>query len=73
MVHVGVSLVVCSPQSPAVLNHTTHRNISAVSRESFEQAYGEIWMLLNKTKVLDDKADTMGLVKAKLSDNAFGQ
>ena len=47
--------------------------LSAVSRESFEQAYGEIWILLNKPKILEDKADTMRLVKAILSDNTFGQ
>lgn len=48
-------------------------SISAVSRKTFEQDYGEIWMLLKRTKLLDDKVDTMRLAKAKLSDNATGQ
>ena len=47
--------------------------VSAVSRESFEQAYREIWMLLSKTKIVDDTADVMRLVRAKLSDERFEQ
>jgi tetratricopeptide (TPR) repeat protein len=47
--------------------------VPAVSRESFEQAYRQIGLLLCIPGVTDPKADVKQLVKAKLSDEVFGQ
>ncbi|KAF2181607.1 kinesin light chain 1 [Zopfia rhizophila CBS 207.26] len=47
--------------------------VPAVSQQSFEQAYREIGMLLRIPGIADDKADVKQLVKAKLSDERFGQ
>ena len=47
--------------------------VPAVSQESFEQAYREIGTLLRIPGIEDSKADIKRLVKAKLSDEGFGQ
>jgi tetratricopeptide (TPR) repeat protein len=47
--------------------------VPAINRESFEQAYYEIAMLLCIPGIEDDKADIKQLVKAQLSDESFGQ
>ena len=47
--------------------------VPAVSRESFEQAYREIGMLLRILGTTDNKADVKQLIKARLSDEGFGQ
>jgi len=46
--------------------------VPALSRESFEQAYREIGMLLHIPGIVDDNADIKRLVKAWLSDEGFG-
>lgn len=45
----------------------------AVDRESFEQAYRQIGILLRIPGIADDKADVNQLVKARLSDEGLGQ
>ncbi|KAF2174746.1 HET-domain-containing protein [Zopfia rhizophila CBS 207.26] len=47
--------------------------VPAVSRESFEQGYREIGMHLRIPGIADDKADVKQLLKARLSDEGFGQ
>jgi tetratricopeptide (TPR) repeat protein len=47
--------------------------VSAMSRESFEQAYYDIAMLLRIPSIEDDKTDVKRLVKARLDDEDFGQ
>ncbi|KAF2201833.1 kinesin light chain [Delitschia confertaspora ATCC 74209] len=47
--------------------------VPVISRESFEQAYREIEELLHIPGIADEKADVKRLVKAKLSDEGFGQ
>jgi tetratricopeptide (TPR) repeat protein len=47
--------------------------VPAVSRESFEQAYREIGRLLRIPGITDATADVKQLVKARLSDEGFGQ
>jgi tetratricopeptide (TPR) repeat protein len=47
--------------------------VPAVSQESFEQAYRDIGLLLRIPGVADAKADVKQLVKARLSDEGFGQ
>ncbi|KAI1525006.1 kinesin light chain [Pyrenophora tritici-repentis] len=47
--------------------------VPAVSRESFEQAYREIGRLLRIPGITGAKADVKQLVKARLSDEGFGQ
>ncbi|KFA81514.1 hypothetical protein S40288_09942 [Stachybotrys chartarum IBT 40288] len=47
--------------------------VPAVTRESFEQAYREIGTLLRIPGIADDQADVKQLVKARLSDESFGQ
>ncbi|KAF1954477.1 kinesin light chain [Byssothecium circinans] len=47
--------------------------VPTVSQESFEQAYREIGRLLRIPGVADAKANVKQLVKARLSDEGFGQ
>jgi tetratricopeptide (TPR) repeat protein len=47
--------------------------VPAVSQESFEQAYREIGVLLRIPGISDANADVKQLVKARLSDECFGQ
>jgi tetratricopeptide (TPR) repeat protein len=47
--------------------------VPAVSQSSFEQAYQEIGLLLRIPGIADAQADVKQLVKAKLSDERFGQ
>ncbi|KAG9383207.1 Pfs Nucleoside phosphorylase [Pyrenophora tritici-repentis] len=47
--------------------------VPAVSRESFEQAYREIGRRLRIPGITGAKADVKQLVKARLSDEGFGQ
>jgi tetratricopeptide (TPR) repeat protein len=47
--------------------------VPAVSQAGFEQAYREIGLLLHIPGLADAKADVKQLVKAKLSDEGFGQ
>ncbi|KAF2205669.1 hypothetical protein GQ43DRAFT_445853 [Delitschia confertaspora ATCC 74209] len=47
--------------------------VPVISRESFEQAYRDIGKLLRIPGIADEKADAKQLVKAKLSDEGFGQ
>ncbi|KAF2802720.1 kinesin light chain [Mytilinidion resinicola] len=47
--------------------------VPAVSRESFEQAYREIGMVLRIPGIADAKADVKRLVKTRLSDEDSGQ
>lgn len=45
----------------------------AITHESFEQAYQEIGAILQIPEISDDKVDVKRLVKARLSDESFGQ
>ncbi|KAF2198804.1 purine and uridine phosphorylase [Delitschia confertaspora ATCC 74209] len=47
--------------------------VPVISRESFEQAFRDIGKLLQIPETTDEKVDIKGLVKAKLSDESFGQ
>jgi hypothetical protein len=47
--------------------------VPAVSRESFEQAYREMGLLLRIPGITDAQADVKQLVKARLGDEGFGQ
>jgi tetratricopeptide (TPR) repeat protein len=47
--------------------------IAAVSRESIELSFQEIGVLLNIPGILDQKNNTKQLVKARLSNETFGQ
>jgi tetratricopeptide (TPR) repeat protein len=47
--------------------------VPAVSQESFEQAYREIGQQLHVPGIADANADVKQLVKARLSDEGFGQ
>jgi tetratricopeptide (TPR) repeat protein len=46
--------------------------VPAITRESFEQAYREIGILLRIPGITDDKADVKQLIKATLSSERFG-
>ncbi|KAJ4295505.1 hypothetical protein N0V90_007518 [Kalmusia sp. IMI 367209] len=47
--------------------------VPAITRESFEQAFQEIAATLHIPKIVDDEFDIKKLVKARLSDEKFGQ
>jgi tetratricopeptide (TPR) repeat protein len=47
--------------------------VPAVSQAGFEQAYREIGLLLRIPSIADAQADVKKLVKARLSDESFGQ
>ncbi|KAJ6268173.1 hypothetical protein PSV08DRAFT_411191 [Bipolaris maydis] len=47
--------------------------VPAISQADFEQAYREIGLLLRIPDITDAKADVKTLVKARLSDESFGQ
>lgn len=46
--------------------------VPTISRNSFEQAYRDIGMLLRIPGIFDDNADVKQLVQARLSDKDFG-